>query len=290
MQEDLQKFEKYCDVILVDEKTGKEWKMIKTLLCIRSEYFEKLFSSDWNNSSQTKFKIETNGAWENIRHWILTGTTNFDEKQLVDILMFSDMYQFEDLLKYSIKKLQESTSLNISQENFDFLFQPRFFGILAKHSQIIMNNFFQQTPFFAFFASFAYKILKNNSQFCSSSWITKCSTFNYEVNYVSNKMYGISKTKPIEMKLFNGVYVKYESHFINGEQGSYSTHLQCKLYGCDSSDGDSEKILLWDGSKRQPCDKYFNKFIFETYGGREWQNETITSLPLYGESIVLFNQ
>jgi hypothetical protein len=289
MQEDIVKFEKYCDVILVDEKTGKEWKMIKALLCIRSEYFEKLFSLDWNNSNQTKFKIQTNDAWDNIRSWILTGAINFDDKQLVDILVFADMYQFKDLMKYSIKKLEDSTFLNITQDNFDFLFQPRFFGILAKHSQIIMNNFFQQTPFFAFFASFAYKILKNNSQFCSSSWITKCSTFNYEFNSVSKKMYGVSKTKPIEMKLFNGVYVKYTSHFINKEQGSYSTHLQSKVYGCDSSDGNPEKILIWDGSKINPIDKYFNKFIFESYGP-DWQNETITSLPLYGESIVLFNQ
>jgi hypothetical protein len=288
MQEDIVKFEKYCDVILVDEKTGKEWKMIKSLLCIRSEYFEKLFSN-WNNSNQTKFKIQTNAAWDNIRNWILTGAIDFDDKQLVDILVFADMYQFNDLMKYSIKKLEDSTFLNITQDNFDFLFQPRFFGILAKHSQNIMNNFFQQTPFFAFFASFAYKILKNNSLFCSSSWITKCSTFNYEVNYVSNKMYNVVKTKAIEMKLFNSIYVKYDSHFINKEQGSYSIQLKSKVFGCDSSDSNPEKILLWDGSNIHHSDKFFNKFIFESLND-EWINETITSLSLYGESIVLFNQ
>lgn len=290
MNEDLSRFEKHCDIILVDEKTGQEYKMISAIICSRSEYFDALLSQEWNQNKVNRFKVRTNDAWNDIHRWIITGQANFKKNQWMNVLRFADMYVCDSLKEHIIDLLKKDNSPTFSSDDITFLCQPQYFDLLMKNHRTILLKLTHpiNDPFFAFFVTIAYRDLRVDSDpFEKSSYIARCASYNYDVS----SGFRIVKTKNLEMTMFPGLFVKYRNHKIECRPLSISADVYGTNELIQDKSGFSihqlDLVKVFD--KRNGSlgvNKFFGRFIFTNF---DYDELFIKEFDLTGDIFVHLN-
>lgn len=175
----LNKYEKHCDVFLVDECTKEKWPMISTLLKCKSNYFDALLDTKWNPSKKNEFSISTNESWPKIRTWIFTGKLSLTPFECCSALKFADKYDFEELIEEITQKLTTQVEFKHIKKHLDFLMCERFAEVLICFRKAIIQNYFEPSPMFAFLAAVVSRELMKSSTrvWRESNWITASATF-----------------------------------------------------------------------------------------------------------------
>lgn len=252
----LKRYEKHCDIFLVDETTKEKYPMISTLLKCKSSYFDALLDDKWNPLKKSEFLINTNQVWTNINNWIFTGKLTLKSSEFCLALEFADMYGFEELIDEILLRLPK-LDFKFIEKHLDFLMQERFFEILIHFRKDIVRNYFQPTPLFSLLATVVAReqFKKTNNTLKDANWITKSATLS---EYPSNE-----ETKEYQylMTLIKGVYLELKKADIqvNGKP------IQCSIKGLNDND-DNNSTLVFSQNKFLILKKtkLFSRFIISS--------------------------
>lgn len=282
----LAKYEKHCDIFLVDEKSGEKWPMISTLLQCKSSYFEALLGKQWNTEQKNEFLISTNETWIKIRIWIFTGKFCFKPSEYCLALKFADMYDFEELIEVLISKMV-NIEFKFVEKHLEFLLQERFFEILIHFRSQIIQSIFQPTGVYAFLAAIVSReqIRKNVGIQYNSNWITMSATFAALQGKNKFKIIDNPNEYQLLMTLIDGLSLRVKNIDIKVRIGEPPCirKIQYSVFGIANK---NELILIGtqEGLTENSHNKNFSRFLISSK--RNLNEPNLSEMLIQGDYVI----
>lgn len=259
----IEKYLSFCDIILIDENTGKNWPMVSVILKMKSKYFEALLSNNWNPLNKITFKIhfDSNDVANKIMIWFFTGKLFLQHHQFHfydKIIEFASYYQCDDLLIEVVDQLNNIKNILIHHDTIPE-FGSKFYDFLIQNRKTVLNSFSLFDPHYSLLSRIVQsENYHKNSLLGNSHWAIKSADFNYqfESDFSNGKKFlSCKQNKQIEIKLIHGI--KFKPSFI---KACGPNLLNFEIYGSNNDDQKDSQPQI-DFSSNEFYSKFFIKLI-----------------------------
>lgn len=261
---DLKRYEKHCDITLVDEETGEKHGMISKFLICESSYFEALLSKNWNSTENSTFKIKLNKAWPKVKEWIFTGRTRTNLcDDVVNIHQFADMYQFdqlmnevENIINYNLETIIISSPNEklfvFSQNEISYLLQPQFCNFLFKFRKDIVTHYFSTDPIYTLLSTMVFReTLAANSPLNHAHFAIQSANINYDLKAPCK----LKENKDIIVTLLPGLRFRYKSLHLSNDLNK-SVVKSFEVFGQNDKD-----LISLDSNSSSTA--FYTKFVIK---------------------------
>lgn len=287
---DLSRYEKHCDIYLIDEETGEKWGMISKFLICESLYFEALLSKNWNAQNQNSFKIKTNRMWPIIREWIFTGLIDILPSDVIEIYKFVDMYQFERLAKaiesfinFTLDSLTKQDPLTkvetmlFTFSDIDYLMQPKFYPFFIKFRKFLTLKHFSFDPWFSLLSCIALRETERaKTPLKYSHFAIQSANFSVDLSSSTD----MSKIDQIEISLLPSLKMKYD--FLN-IKNAYEFQIveNLQIFGVN----EDETLTELDSKSSE----FYSKFIIQFNTIKNITNTVLSVFEFKGDLCIDYN-
>lgn len=249
----LERYLKHCDIELVNEITKEKWRMNSVFLKCKSSYFEALLSKQWNSTEKTQFVIQCCDSWEDVYHWIFTNEMKIAETNFCSVLFFADMYGFDELFNILLEKLKY-VDFSFIKPCIKPLMSSRYFEILMKHRQQIVDSYYEPSPLFSLLSTIVSReMIRKRDSFSHvfTDWIISSNFSGYSINCGN-----VSFRKSLTFILLPGLMINVKSIKIKIKDSDFS------FFGVSSVNNIKSKDLILDqNGDFHNSDKFYNKFV-----------------------------